>query len=138
MVRLATPKEIAKRIFRVRSFKGQSPEVLRRRFQLATGLIRDVTKGRITLKTALLFAKEGYDSLLKSPFLVVGETAPGRRRSRARQKTAAAVKKSIAAPPPEVPEIGLPRTPPGLPQPADHTLWRAELQFRHMGRTRRF
>ena len=56
---------IAQRIFRVRSFKGASPATLRRRFQLATGLIKDVRKGRISVKTALLLAEEAYDRILR-------------------------------------------------------------------------
>ena len=71
-IRLATRKEIAKAIFRVRSFKGRTPDQIRRRFQLATALIRDVTKGRITLSTAKKLAREGYEAILESPFLVVG------------------------------------------------------------------
>ena len=55
---------LAKEVFRVRSFKGATPDQLRRRFRLATGLIRDVAKGKITRSTAKLLAEEGFDRIL--------------------------------------------------------------------------
>ncbi len=74
MVRLAKRSEIAKAIFRVRDFKGQPPAVIRRRFQLATAIIKDVTDGKIRLSTAKKLAREAFDRILESPFLVTKGT----------------------------------------------------------------
>ena len=57
--------EVAKRLFAVRSFKGQSPEVIRERFRLVQGLVRDVLAGRLSEPTAKRLAKEVSDRLLE-------------------------------------------------------------------------
>ncbi len=54
---------VARRIFAVRSFKGQDPEVIRERFRLITGLIRDVVDGKLSEATAKRLAKEISDRL---------------------------------------------------------------------------
>ena len=54
---------IAKRLFAVRSFKGQSPEVIRERFRLVTGLVRDVVDGKLSQATARRLSVEIADRL---------------------------------------------------------------------------
>ena len=54
---------VAKRLFAVRSFKGQDPAVIRERFRLITGLVRDVVDGRLSQATAKRLAKELSDRL---------------------------------------------------------------------------
>lgn len=49
---------VAKRLFAVRSFKGQSPEVIRERFRLVTGLVRDVVDGKLSQQTAMRLSRE--------------------------------------------------------------------------------
>lgn len=49
---------ISKRLFAVRSFKGQSPGVIRERFRLVTGLVRDVVDGRLSQQTAMRLSRE--------------------------------------------------------------------------------
>ena len=119
-----TAKEIARRIFRVRSFKGTSPAVLKRRFRLATGLIRDVSKGKLSLKTALLLAEEGYDRLLAGgPLSPLPATAQKRRRVVKKGKAVFGSKSvftdvPIKSPPIKLPPVPIPPLPPGFPPTA--------------------
>lgn len=64
--------KVAKRIFAVRSFKGQPPEVIRERFRLITGLVRDVVDGRISEGTAKRLAREISDRLAAGGPLAAG------------------------------------------------------------------
>ena len=54
---------MAKRLFAVRSFKGQSPEAIRERFRLVTGLVRDVVDGKLSQQTAMRLSREIADRL---------------------------------------------------------------------------
>ena len=101
---------LAKRIFAVRSFKGQPPEVIRERFRLITGLVRDVVDGRLSEGTAKRLAREISDRLAEG-----GPLGPGPRVSPGR------ISKVLLA------AFG-----------RDHGLFRQELRNRHLGRTRRF
>ena len=69
-------QKVAKRLFAVRSFKGQRPEVIRERFRLIQGLVRDVVAGRLSEPTAKRLAKEISDRLLEG--LVPVRVAPAR------------------------------------------------------------
>ena len=55
--------KVAKRIFAVRSFKGQRPEVIKERFRLVTGLVRDVVDGKLSQETAMRLSREIADRL---------------------------------------------------------------------------
>lgn len=137
------------------ALKGAAQEVIRDTFSRAHALAGQVHRGEITMKRATadllsgLVVKVGRESLKALPTVLaggshtkkhrreLGQTAP-RGRPRAK-KTAAKVKASVKATPPVPPE------PPGggggrppRPLDADHILWRAELQLRHQGRTKRF
>ncbi len=67
---------VAKRLFAVRSFRGEDPAVLRERFKLITGLIRDVVNGRLSESTAKRLATEISDRLHSG-----GPLGPGPRVS---------------------------------------------------------
>ena len=67
---------MAKRLFAVRSFKGQSPEVIRERFRLVTGLVRDVVDGKLSQATARRLSVEIADRLHAG-----GPLAPGPKLS---------------------------------------------------------
>ena len=101
---------VAKRIFAVRSFKGQDPEVIRERFRLITGLVRDVVDGRLSEATAKRLAREISDRLLAG-----GPLGPGPSVRPAR------ISKALLA------LFG-----------RDHGMWRAELRAHQVGRLRRF
>ena len=102
--------EVAKRIFAVRSFKGQDPEVIKERFRLVSGLVRDVVEGRLSESTAKRLAREISDRLLAG-----GPLGPGPRVPRAR------ISKALLA------LFG-----------RSHVLWREELRLHQHGRLRRF
>ncbi len=101
---------VAQRIFRVRSFKGASPEQLRERLALVGGLVRDVAVGKLSESTAKRLAIEISDSVRAG-----GVFGPGPRIAPAR------ISKALLA------IFG-----------RDHGLFRQELQNKHLGRTRRF
>ncbi len=102
--------KVAKRIFAVRSFKGEDPAVIRERFRLITGLIRDVVDGRLSEATAKRLAREISDRLHSG-----GPLGPGPRVEPRR------ISKALLA------LFG-----------RDHGLFRQELRNRHLGRTKRF
>ena len=102
--------KVAKRLFAVRSFKGEDPAVIRERFRLITGLVRDVVDGRLSQATATRLAREISDRLKAG-----GPLGPGPRVAPAR------IRRVLLA------AFG-----------RDHALWRNELAFRQFGRTRRF
>ena len=124
-------QEVAKRLFAVRSFKGQDPAVIRERFRLVQGLVchlgskqgtsgysgyrgteafRDVLAGRLSETTARRLAVEVSDRLLAG-----GPLGPGIRVSPQR------ISKALLA------LFG-----------RDHSMFRAELGLRQFGRMRRF
>ena len=78
--------KVAKRLFAVRSFKGQDPEVIRERFRLVTGLVRDVVDGRLTQETARRLSQEIADRLHSG-----GPLGPGPRATRAQVRRGAKV-----------------------------------------------
>ena len=101
---------VAKRLFAVRSFKGEDPEVIRERFRLVTGLVRDVIDGRLSESTARRLSVEIADRLKAGGPLGPGPTV---RPARIRRVLLAAFGR-------------------------DHGLWRDELALRQFGRMRRF
>ena len=103
-------QKLAKRIFAVRSFKGQDPELIRERFRLVSGLVRDVVDGRLSEATAKRLAREVSDRLLAG-----GPLGPGPSVRPAR------ISKALLA------LFG-----------RDHVLWREELRLHQHGRMRRF
>ena len=102
--------KVAKRLFAVRSFRGQDPAVIRERFRLITGLVRDVVDGRLSQATATRLAKE-----ISAQLLAGGPLGPGPRVSPKR------ISRVLLA------AFG-----------RDHKLYRSELASRQFGRTRRF
>ena len=101
---------VAKRLFAVRSFKGEDPVVIRERFRLVTGLVRDVIDGRLSESTARRLSVEIADRLKAGgPF----GPGPSIRPARIRRVLLAAFGR-------------------------DHGLWRSELSSRQFGRMRRF
>lgn len=141
-VRVKTRAEIAKAIFGVRSFKGRSPEAIKRRFQLATAFIRDVSKGKLTLPTALKLAREAYDAIAESTFLTTAPPPGGRPRSRKKGRKGPGGSPRATPPTPPPPgrivngRVILRRSRGTLP--ANHNLWEVELRLRQMGRLRRY
>lgn len=102
--------EVAKRLFAVRSFKGQDPAVIRERFRLVQGLVRDVLAGRLSESTAKRLSREVSDRLLAG--LVPVDIGKGGRRR---------LGKALLA------LFG-----------RDHGMFRQELASRQFGRLRRF
>ena len=102
--------EVAKRLFAVRSFKGQDPEVIRERFRLVQGLVRDVLAGRLSESTATRLAREVSDRLLAG--LVPVDIGRGGRKR---------LSKALLA------LFG-----------RDHRMFHQELRLRQFGRLRRF
>ena len=103
-------QKVAKRLFGVRSFKGEDAAVIRERFRLVTGLVRDVIDGRLSESTARRLSVEIADRLKRGGPLSPGPSVSPRRIRRV----------LLAA-------FG-----------RDHKLFRQELRNRHVGRTRRF
>lgn len=106
-------KAVAKRLFAVRSFKGQSPAVIRERFRLVTGLVRDVVDGRLTQGTAMRLSREIADRLHAGGPLAPGPKLTPRQTKRLGKVLLAAFGR-------------------------DHHLFRKELADKTFGRTRRF
>ena len=105
-----TFREVAKRLFAVRSFKGEDASVIRERFRLVTGLARDVVDGRLSEETALRLSRE-----IATRLKAGGPLGPGPSISPGR------ISKALLA------LFG-----------RDHGVFRQELANRHFGRTRRF
>ena len=77
---------VVKRLFAVRSFKGQDPAVIKRRFALVTGLARDVVRGKLSASTALTLSREIADRLHAG-----GPLGPGPKLTAAQVKRGAKV-----------------------------------------------
>jgi len=72
-----------KHVFKTRDlrFEGLKPARVRRRIQLASGIIKDTARGKLSAKTRELLVKEVTDAIVESPFL---EYFASRERERLR------------------------------------------------------